>query len=227
MIQSSPRYRRRNRNDFRPAVHNGPVNTLLVLASGSPRRSRILSEAGIAFELVPPRVEEIGLPGETPADMVVRLAGQKAREVADRVGPNRWVLGVDTVVAIDDHILGKPTDEAHATQMLLQLSDRTHSVYSGFAVVGFGEEHTGIDETRVTMRSITPVEAAAYSATGEPLDKAGAYAIQGEAIRFITAVEGSRLNVAGLPLETLLPLLADRGIRSGSVATDTSDAIAP
>lgn len=203
------------------------MNTLLVLASGSPRRSRILSEAGIAFELVPPRVEEIGLPGETPADMVVRLAGQKAREVADRVGPNRWVLGVDTVVAIDDHILGKPTDEAHATQMLLQLSDRTHSVYSGFAVVGFGEEHTGIDETRVTMRSITPVEAAAYSATGEPLDKAGAYAIQGEAIRFITAVEGSRLNVAGLPLETLLPLLADRGIRSGSVATDTSDAIAP
>jgi septum formation protein len=111
--------------------------------------------------------------------------------------------------------------------MLLQLSDRTHSVYSGFAVVGFGEEHTGIDETRVTMRSITLVEAAAYSATGEPLDKAGAYAIQGEAIRFITAVEGSRLNVAGLPLETLLPLLADRGIRSGSVATDTSDAIAP
>ena len=172
--------------------------------------------------------------------MVVRLAGQKAREVADRVGPNRWVLGVDTVVAIDDHILGKPTDEAHATQMLLQLSDRTHSVYSGFAVVGFGEEHTGIDETRVTMRSITLVEAAAYSATGEPLDKAGAYAIQGEAIRFITAGEGSRLNVAGLPLEhatlvewvgqpleTLLPLLADRGIRSGSVATDTSDAIAP
>lgn len=203
------------------------MDPLLVLASGSPRRSRILSEAGIAFELVPPRVEEIGLPGETPADMVVRLAGQKAREVADRVGPNRWVLGVDTVVAIDDHILGKPTDEAHATQMLLQLSDRTHSVYSGFAVVGFGEEHTGIDETRVTMRSITLVEAAAYSATGEPLDKAGAYAIQGEAIRFITAVEGSRLNVAGLPLETLLPLLADRGIRSGSVATGTSDAIAP
>ena len=210
----------------RPSIM-GRVKTLLVLASGSPRRSRILSEAGIAFELVPPRVEEIGLPGETPADMVVRLAGQKAREVADRVGPNRWVLGVDTVVAIDDHILGKPTDEAHATQMLLQLSDRTHSVYSGFAVVGFGEEHTGIDETRVTMRSITLVEAAAYSATGEPLDKAGAYAIQGEAIRFITAVEGSRLNVAGLPLEALLPLLADRGIRSGSVATDTSDAIAP
>jgi hypothetical protein len=100
-------------------------------------------------------VEEIGLPGETPADMVVRLAGQKAREVADRVGPNRWVLGVDTLVAIDDHILGKPTDEAHATQMLLQLSDRTHSVYSGFAVVGFGEEETGIDETRVTMRSVS------------------------------------------------------------------------
>jgi len=203
------------------------VNTLLVLASGSPRRSQILFEAGIAFELVPPRVEEIGLPGETPADMVVRLAGQKAREVADRVGPNRWVLGVDTVVAIDDHIMGKPTDEAHATQMLLRLSGRTHSVFSGFAIVGFGEEQTGIDETRVTMRSLTLVEAAAYAATGEPLDKAGAYAIQGAAVEFITSVDGSRRNVAGLPLEALVPLLAARGIRSGSVATDAADAIAP
>lgn len=204
-----------------------PVNTLLVLASGSPRRSRILSEAGIAFEPVPPRAEEIRLPGETPAELVVRLAGQKAREVADRVGPDRWVLGVDTVVAIDDHILGKPTDEAHATQMLLRLSGRTHSVYSGFAIVGFGEEHTGVDETRVTMRPITLVEAAAYSATGEPLDKAGAYAIQGAAIEFITSVVGSRRNVAGLPLEALVPLLAARGIPTGSGATDTSDANAP
>ena len=204
-----------------------PVNTLLVLASGSPRRSQILSEAGIAFELVPPQVEEIGLPGETPSDMVVRLAGQKAREVAHRAGPDRWVLGVDTVVSIDDHILGKPTDEAHATQMLLQLSGRTHTVYSGYAIVGFDEEQTGIEITLVTMRSISSAEAAAYSATGEPLDKAGAYAIQGAAIEFITSVDGSRRNVAGLPLEALVPLLAARGITPESADRDTLGAIDP
>jgi septum formation protein len=192
-----------------------PVNNLLVLASGSPRRSQILSEAGIAFEVIPPQVEEIGLSGETPAAMVVRLAGQKAREVANRVGPDRWVLGVDTVVAIDDHILGKPADQAQATEMLLQLSGRTHTVYSGFAIVGLGGEQTGIEASVVTMRSITPAEAAAYSATGEPLDKAGAYAIQGSAIKFITSVEGSRRNVAGLPLEALLPVFAQRGITPG------------
>ena len=203
------------------------MNTPLVLASGSPRRSQILSEARIAFELVPPRVEEIGLPGEAPSDMVVRLAGQKAREVAGRVGPDRWVLGVDTVVSIDDHILGKPTDEAHATQMLLQLSGRTHEVYSGYAIVGFDEEQTGIETTLVTMRPISPAEAAAYSATGEPLDKAGAYAIQGAAIEFITSVDGSRRNVAGLPLEALLPLLAARGLAPASTERGTADAIGP
>ena len=188
------------------------MNKLLVLASGSPRRSRILTEAGIDFEVVPPQVDEVGFPDETPAVMAVRLAGEKAHEVAARVGPDRWVLGVDTVVAIDDEILGKPVDEAEAIRMLLQLSGRTHCVYSGFAIVGFGREQTGVEETRVTMRSIAPAEAAAYTATGEPLDKAGAYAIQGAAICFITSVDGSRRNVAGLPLETLLPLLADRGI---------------
>jgi septum formation protein len=188
------------------------MNKLLVLASGSPRRSQILTEAGIGFEVVPPQVEEAGQPGETPAAMAVRLATEKSREVAARVGPDRWVLGVDTVVAIDDEILGKPFDEAEAIRMLLRLSGRTHCVYSGFAIVGFGQDQTGVEETRVTMRSIASAEATAYSATGEPLDKAGAYAIQGAGIRFITSVVGSRRNVAGLPLETLLPLLADRGI---------------
>jgi septum formation protein len=182
----------------------------------------MLSAAGIAYEVVPPQVAEIGLPGEKPSAMVVRLAGDKAREVAGRVGPDRWVLGVDTVVAIDDDILGKPSDEAHATEMLLQLSGRTHTVYSGFAIVGFGQEHTGVDSTLVTMRAITPAEARAYSATGEPLDKAGAYAIQGTAIEFITSVEGSRRNVAGLPLEAVQPLLAARGLAIGGSDHDAS-----
>ena len=150
--------------------------------------------------------------GEPPEAMAARLARQKALEVATRVGPNRVVLGVDTVVAIGDNVLGKPIDEAEATRMLLQLSGRTHTVFSGYSVVGSGEEQTGLDETRVTMRSIDADEAGAYSATGEPLDKAGAYAIQGGAVQFITSVEGSHHNVMGLPIEAVAPLLAAQGI---------------
>jgi len=199
----------------------------LVLASGSPRRDQLLSAAGFVFEIVPPELEETALPGETPAEMAVRLASEKAREVAARVEPDRLVLGVDTVVAVGDRMLGKPIDTADATRMLLLLSGRTHTVYSAYAVVGFGDDQTGIDETRVTMRIITPAEAAAYSATGEPLDKAGAYAIQGGAKRFITAVDGSRSNVMGLPLEVVGPLLAARGITPRPSAGDTAGDIDP
>jgi septum formation protein len=173
----------------------------------------MLSDAGFGFEVVPSHVEEIAGPGEDPRDLAVRLALEKAREVAGRLGPDRVVLGVDTVVAIGEHILGKPVDEAEAVRMLLMLSGRTHQVFSGYALVGQGGFETGLDETRVTMRSIPPAEAAAYTATGEPLDKAGAYGIQGGAIRFITAVEGSPSNVAGLPIEALLPRLAGWGIK--------------
>jgi septum formation protein len=181
----------------------------LVLASGSPRRRVILFHAGVPHEVVPPRVEEIGLPGELPDVMSVRLARQKAREVAGRVGGDRWVLGVDTVVSIDDRILGKPIDEADAVGMLLMLSNRSHTVFSGYALIGFGREHIGSVASKVTMRAVTRAEAAAYAATGEPLDKAGAYAIQESARRFITSVEGSEFNVAGLPLEVLLPILSE------------------
>jgi len=204
-----------------------PSFPILVLASGSPRRDQLLSAAGFTFEVVVPRVEEVGLPGEAPGVMATRLARQKAHEAAARVGPDRVVLGVDTVVAVGDRILGKPTDEDDATRMLLQLSGRTHTVYSGYAIVGFGDEQSGVDETRVTMRSINPDEAAAYSATGEPLDKAGAYAIQGGAIRFITSVAGSSSNVMGLPLEALVPLLALRGIAPRQPVDDTVGLIDP
>jgi septum formation protein len=189
------------------------IHPTLILASGSPRREQMLSNAGFVFEIVPSQVEEIALLGEDPRDMAVRLGLDKAREVSGRVGQDRVVLGVDTVVAVGEHTLGKPADEAEAVRMMLLLSGRTHLVYSGYALVGRGETHTGLDETRVTMRRISAAEAAAYSATGEPLDKAGGYGIQGEAIRFITEVDGSADNVAGLPIEALLPLLAARGIK--------------
>jgi len=200
---------------------------MLVLASGSPRRHHLLAAAGVVFEVVPPRLEEVGLPGELPAEMATRLARQKAHEVAARVEPDRVVLGVDTVVAVGHRVLGKPVDEAEAVEMLLQLSGRTHQVFSGFAIVGPGEEQTGVDETRVTMRSISPDEATAYSATGEPLDKAGAYAIQGGAMRFITSVVGSSTNVMGLPLGVLLPFLAIRGIIPRTGENDAFGVIDP
>jgi septum formation protein len=200
------------------------MSGLLVLASGSPRRHSILSRAGVPHEVVPPGVDETGLPGEQPPVMAVRLALRKAREVAARVGADRWVLGVDTVVAIDDHALGKPVDREDAIRMLLLLSGRSHSVLSGYALVGPAGEQVGTVETRVTMRVITHTEAEAYADTGEPLDKAGAYAIQESADRFITSVEGSRCNVAGLPLEVLLPVLADVGLAGSADMTTTIDA---
>lgn len=196
------------------------IHPTLILASGSPRRDQMLSAAGFVFEVVPSQVQEIALPGEDPGDMAVRLGLDKAREVSGRVGPDRVVLGVDTVVAVGGYTLGKPADEAEAIRMLLLLSGRTHLVYSGYALVGRGFEQTGLDETRVTMRSISQEEAEAYSATGEPLDKAGAYGIQGEAIRFITVVDGSRSNVAGLPIEALVPLLASWGIKPERIDGD-------
>ena len=207
-----------------PAAHNGSMSSdpTFVLASGSPRRHQMLSDAGFVFEVIPSEVEEIERPGEDPREMAVRLALEKARDVAGRVEPHRVVLGVDTVVAVDERILGKPADEAGAIEMLLLLSDRTHLVYSGYALVGPDGEHTGIEESSVTMRPIAPAEAAAYSATGEPLDKAGGYGIQGEAIRFITAVDGSRNNVAGLPIETLLPVMQALGIEPHPADADAA-----
>jgi len=182
----------------------------------------MLSAAGFAFEIVPPQVEEVARPGEDPREMAVRLALDKAREVAGRVDADRVVLGVDTVVAVGEDMLGKPADEAEAIRMLLLLSGRTHLVYTGYALVGRGATRTGLEETRVTMRSISPAEAAAYSATGEPLDKAGAYGIQGEAIRFITSVDGSAGNVAGLPIEVLIPVLDSMSIKPERPAGDAT-----
>ena len=198
------------------------IHPTLILASGSPRREQMLAAAGFVFEVVPSHIQEIALPGEDPRDMAVRLGLEKARDVSGRVGPDRVVLGVDTVVAVGEHVLGKPADEAEAIRMLLLLSGRTHLVYSGYALVGRGFEHTGLDETRVTMRSILQEEAEGYCATGEPLDKAGGYGIQGEAIRFITAVDGSRSNVAGLPIEALVPQLAARGIKPERIEGDAA-----
>jgi len=193
----------------------------LVLASGSPRRRLMLAMAGFDFDVVTPHVDETPRPGEEPEAMVLRLAVAKADAVAGIVGPGSWVLGCDTTVVRDRHIVGKPATAEEGVEMLLSLAGRSHQVVTGYAVIGGQVEPVaGVALSQVTMRHIAPGEATAYVASGEPMDKAGAYALQGEGGRFVTRVDGSRSNVVGLPLEAVVPVLRARGIpqRSGGVA---------
>jgi septum formation protein len=189
----------------------GPV---LILASGSPRRRMLLGEAGFSFRVVVPDVDESTAPGEAPEQVVARLALDKARAALGGVVPGQRVLAADTVVAIDGEILGKPRDAADAVRMLLQLGGRTHRVLTGFALLARDPEieERGVEESRVTFRSIGVAEAKAYVATGEPLDKAGSYAAQGEGASFIARIDGSRSNVIGLPMERLVPILERCGV---------------
>lgn len=188
--------------------------SLLVLASGSPRRSMLLREAGFAFRVVVPDVDESTAPGEPPEKVVARLALDKARAALGTLAPGQRVLAADTVVAIDGEILGKPRDPAHAVRMLLQLAGRTHRVFTGFALLARDPdlEERGVEESRVTFRPIAAAEAEAYVATGEPLDKAGSYAAQGEGASFIARIDGSRSNVIGLPMERVVPILVRCGV---------------
>jgi len=177
----------------------------LVLASASPRRRELLARAGIAIEIIPADIAEVARPGETPIDLTQRLAREKACAVAKRIGdtPPRWVLGADTIVVIDDEILGKPSDPADAERLLARLVGRSHSVITGYAFVHSAALDTPTSdalESRVTMRAADRQEIRDYVATGEPLDKAGAYALQGKGARFVVKVEGSQDNVIGLPV---------------------------
>lgn len=168
------------------------------------------------FEVRPADVSESQHPGEAPQATARRLAREKALCVAHRVGerPERWVLGADTLVVIDGETLGKPDDAAHAARMLARLVGRAHSVVTGVALAS----SRGLDvrdfavESRVRMRGVDAAEIEAYVATGESLDKAGGYAFQGGARRFVEAVEGSETNVIGLPVEETLALLRELGL---------------
>ncbi len=154
----------------------------IVLASASPRRQELLASLGISFQVVPSRIPEDVLPGESPETHVVRLSKEKAREVAGRQEvPGRWFLGSDTIVLRDDEILGKPQDAADAARMLRSLSGRSHRVLSGYAVFDRqnGSTVAGSVTTAVRFKELTEQEIAGYIAIGEPFDKAGAYAIQG------------------------------------------------
>ncbi len=185
----------------------------LLLASTSPRRRFLLREAGIAFDAVAPRdVAEDLPPGEPAEELVVRHALAKARTVA---APNRGrlVLGADTVVVLDERVFGKPADEEEARAMLAQLAGRTHTVYTGLALVAGprGRELAEAEPTAVTMRPLSDEEITYYVATGEPLDKAGAYAVQGRGALLVERVDGDYFNVVGLPLYRLSKMLAAFG----------------
>ena len=187
--------------------------TKLVLASGSPRRAEVLADAGFTFEAVSAGVDESRCEGEPAEAYVRRLAEVKARAVAARISPPAIVIAADTVVVMDGEVLGKPASAEDAAQMLRRLDGRTHQVLTGLAVLKIpgGAARVEIETTRVTFAPLTEAEIEAYVASGEPLDKAGAYAIQGRGGRFVARVEGCYFNVVGLPLARLYRILREMG----------------
>lgn len=179
----------------------------LVLASGSPRRKELLACLGLSFEIQVSDVDETIEHGANPVEVVQELAYRKAQAVANDL-QSAWVLGSDTIVVFGDTILGKPADPEDAKRMLKMLSGQTHHVYTGIALVEAGGTRIirDVQGTEVMMKQLTDEQIDAYIATGEPMDKAGAYGIQGLASQFITGIHGDYFNVVGLPVS----LLADR-----------------
>jgi septum formation protein len=198
---------------------------MLVLASSSPRRRELLTQAGYSFEVHPADIPEDPLPNEDPIAYVTRLAREKAEAVFREItkasasdqraaaalqvpaAPPQVVLAADTTVTLDNQILGKPSDPADAARMLRLLSGRTHQVITGIALISATSTQVAAETTAVTFLPLTDDDIAAYIATGEPMDKAGAYAIQGRAARWIPRIEGDYFNVVGLPIALVSALL--------------------
>lgn len=185
---------------------------MIILASASPRRRLLLEMLGIPHEVVPADVPETPQPGELPESMAVRLAKEKALAVA-RVRPGMPVLGADTVVVVDQDLLGKPANTLDACRMLERLSGRAHRVVTAVALVGpDGSVHERYDTTQVWFRTLSPDMIEAYVATGEPLDKAGSYGVQGYGAVLVERVDGDFFSVMGLPLRLVIELLEVVGL---------------
>ena len=178
---------------------------MLILASKSPRRKELLKQIGIPFVVVVSDAEEVSGNSWTPAALVIENAKRKARAVAEKY-PDSPVLGADTVVSLEGKIFGKPKDKDEARKMLTALSGKMHEVTTGLALINRNEIRTTSVTTKVFFDTMTKADIDAYIATDEPMDKAGAYAIQGKAARFIEKIEGSYSNVVGLPLNVLIQL---------------------
>ena len=184
----------------------------LILASASPRRRELLERFGVPFRVVPARGAETAPEGLTPGELVECLARHKAAEVAAGEDPDSVVIAADTVVEIDGEILGKPGTPARAEEMLRRLSGREHRVWSGLCVRRGEKILSGREATSVHFRKLTDEEIRAYVATGEPMDKAGAYGYQDRAGLFVERIEGDYFNVVGLPLERLGRMLGEVGV---------------
>jgi septum formation protein len=197
-----------------PVVH-------LYLASASPRRRELLRQIGVTYRRLPVEVDETPLPGESPGDYVARLALAKARTGWRTLGRRapRPVLGADTAVVVDAVILGKPRDRDEGLAMLARLSGREHRVLSAVALTDATRDAVRVQESRVRFRELAAAERAAYWNSGEPLDKAGGYAIQGRAAAFITELRGSYSGVMGLPLFETAELLREFGIPTWAFST--------
>lgn len=188
----------------------------LILASASPRRRELLEQIGAEFEVIPAQGEEV-ISKDSPEQVVLELSRQKAQEIAERVqDDNIIVLGADTVVAYGNQILGKPKDEQDAQCMLETLSGNTHSVFTGVAMIiregGRQQCQTFYEETKVTMYPMNKRQILSYISTGEPMDKAGAYAIQGKCAVYIESIQGDYNNVVGLPVARIFQVLQQSGI---------------
>ncbi len=194
---------------------------MLVLASASPRRRELLAQAGFAFSVRAAEIPEDPHANEDPIAYVTRLAREKAEAVfrqisSEELAPPQVVLGADTTVTLDNHILGKPADASDASRMLRLLSGRTHLVMTGVAVVTPQSAEVAAEVTAVRFLTLSDREIEDYVATGEPMDKAGAYAIQGRAARWIPRIEGCYFNVVGLPLALVTAMLESLGDSSSS-----------
>ena len=182
----------------------------LILASASPRRSELLRKARIVFRTEPAHVPEGRAAGEAPTVYAERLSREKARAIAAK-HPGDFVLGADTIVVCDAHVLEKPTDEPDAARMLRLLAGRTHDVTTGVCLCGPNTEIVESETTRVTVAEISEEEITDYVHTGEPMDKAGAYGIQGMFSRWVTGIEGDYFNVVGLPIARVYAMLRRAG----------------
>lgn len=185
----------------------------MTLASGSPRRRQLLEQIGLEdFTVLPSEADETTDPGLSPAAVVEELSRRKAEAVARQAPDGELVLAADTVVALGDVILGKPQSEEEAVRMLCALSGRTHRVYTGVTLLRAGEARTEHEVTAVTFRTISMEEIRTYAACGEPMDKAGAYGIQGRGALLVERLEGDYFNVMGLPVCRLGRMLRDFGV---------------
>ena len=194
----------------------------IILASQSPRRRELLYQMGLTqFTIRPALGEEIADPGLTPALLVEALSCQKAEEVAGRSDPGDLIIAADTVVALDGAVLGKPADEEEAFRMLSLLSGNRHQVYTGLTVLRGEQAFSVWEETAVTFRSLTGEEIERYIATGEPMDKAGAYGIQGYGALLIEGITGDYYNVMGLPVCRLGRILSELGVDCLALAAGT------